>query len=168
MAVHKVIQISSTGAQSEYAGKNSSAGAGDSGEFIIADSTGKIDITFMPTGFGADTNTLVAGEALAAGDFVYVLVGGTVMKADATAIAKRAMGYVLSSVLNGGNATVYFDDSNSSLTGLTPGSTYYLSATSGLATLTAPTTATQFVQSLGIATSATTLHVNIGVSILRA
>ena len=40
MAVHKVIQISSTGAQSEYAGKSSSSGAGDSGEFIIADASG--------------------------------------------------------------------------------------------------------------------------------
>lgn len=168
MATHKVIQISSTGAQSEYAGKSTSSGAGDAGEFPILDGSGKLDTSFMPTGFGSDVNTLVAGEALAAGDFVYVLAGGTVMKADATTFAKRAMGYVIASVLNAGNATVYFDDSNSALSGLTPGSTYYLSATAGLATLTAPTTATQFVQELGIATSATALHVNIKTPILRA
>lgn len=168
MSTHKVIQISSTGTQSEYAGKSTSAGAGDSGEFAILDGTGKLDVSLMPTGFGADVNTLVAGEALAAGDFVYVLAGGGVMKADATTFAKRAMGYVLASVLNGGNATVYFDDSNSSLSGLTPGGMYYLSATSGLATLTAPTTSTQYVQELGIATSATALHVNIKTPILRA
>lgn len=168
MAVHKVIQQATDGKTSEYTGKASSAGAGDSGEFTILDGAGKLDVTFMPTGFGADTTTLVAGEALAAGDFVYVLVGGTVMKADATTFAKRAMGYVISSVLNAGNATVYFDDSNSSLSGLTPGSTYYLSATSGVATLTAPTTSGQFVQVLGIATSATSLHVNIKEPIQRA
>lgn len=168
MATHKVIQISSTGAQSEYAGKATSAGAGDSGEFPILDGTGKLDVSFMPTGLGSDVTTLVAGEALAAGDFVYVLAGGTVMKADATTFAKRAMGYVIASVLNGGNATVYFDDSNSALSGLTPGGMYYLSATAGQATLTAPTTATQYVQELGIATSATSLHVNIKTPILRA
>lgn len=168
MATHKVIQISSTGAQSEYAGKASSAGAGDAGEFPILDGSGKLDATFMPNGFGSDVSTLVAGEALAAGDFVYVLAGGTVMKADATTFAKRAMGYVIASVLNGGNATVYFDDSNSALSGLTAGSTYYLSATAGVATLTAPTTSGQYVQSLGIATSATSLHVNIKEPILRA
>lgn len=168
MATHKVIQISSTGAQSEYAGKATSAGAGDAGEFPVLDGTGKLDPSFMPTGVGSDVTTLVAGEALAAGDFVYVSAGGTVMKADATTFAKRAMGYVIASVLNGGNATVYFDDSNSALSGLTPGGMYYLSATAGLATLTAPTTATQYVQELGIATSATSLHVNIKTPILRA
>jgi hypothetical protein len=168
MATHKVIQISSNGAQSEYSGKATSAGAGDAGEFPILDGTGKLDVTFMPNGFGSDVTVLVAGEALSAGDFVYVTGAGTAMKADATAFAKRAMGYVLSSVTNGGNASVYFDESNSSLSGLTPGGMYYLSATSGLATLTAPTNSGQFVQELGIATSATSLHVNIKTPILRA
>jgi hypothetical protein len=168
MAVHKVIQVSSTGAKSEYAGKATSSGAGDAGEFPILDGAGKLDITFMPNGLGADSSILVAGEALSAGDFIYVTAGSTVMKADATTFAKRAMGYVIASVLNAGNATVFFDESNSALSGLTAGSTYYLSATSGLATLTAPTTSGQFVQELGIATSATSLHVNIQTPIQRA
>jgi hypothetical protein len=168
MAVRKLIQLNANGTQNEYAGKATSSGAGDASEFPILDGSGKLDVTFMPTGFGADTTTMVAGEALSAGDFVYITVGGGVMKADATTFAKRAMGYVTSSVLNAGNATVYFDDSNTGLSGLTPGSTYYLSATAGVATLTAPTTAGQYVQELGIATSATSLHVNIGVPILRA
>lgn len=168
MATHKVIQISSTGAQSEYAGKSTSAGAGDAGEFTILDGSGKLDITLMPNGVGADSITATAGEALAAGDFVYINGSGGVLKADATTFAKRAMGYVLASVLNAGTATVFFDESNSSLSGLTPGGMYYLSATSGLATLTSPTTSGQFVQELGIATSATSLHVNIKTPILRA
>jgi hypothetical protein len=168
MATHKVIQINSTGAMSEYSGKATSAGAGDSGEFPILDGAGKLDITMMPNGIGADSITATAAEALAAGDFVYITAGGTVMKADATTFAKRAMGYVLASVLNAGTATVFFDESNSALSGLTPGGMYYLSATAGLATLTAPTTATQYVQELGIATSATSLHVNIKTPILRA
>lgn len=168
MAVHKLVQISSTGAQSEYSGKATSAGAGDAGEFAILDGAGKIDPSLLPNGIGADVNTLIAGEALSAGDFVYITAGGTVMKADATTFAKRAMGYVIASVLNAGNATVYFDDSNSALSGLTPGTTYFLSATAGLATATAPTTAGQFVQELGIATSATSLHIGMKTPILRA
>lgn len=168
MATHKVIQISSTGAHSEYAGKSTSAGAGDAGEFTILDSSGKLDISLMPNGVGAYSITATAGEALSAGDFVYINGSGSVLKADATTLAKRAIGYVLTSVLNAGTATVFFDESNSSLTGLTPGSTYYLSATAGVATLTAPTTSGQFVQEIGVATSATNLHVNFKTSILRA
>lgn len=168
MATHKVIQISSTGAQSEYAGKTTSAGAGDAGEFPILDGSGKLDITLMPNGVGADSITGTAGEALAAGDFVYINGSGGILKADATTYAKRAMGYVLTSVLNAGTATVFFDESNSSLSGLTPGTKYFLSATPGLSTLTAPTTSGQFVQALGVATSTTSLHVNIQEPVLRA
>jgi hypothetical protein len=168
MAVHKVIQVASNGTQSEYAGKSTSAGAGDSGEFIIADGSGKIDISYLPNGVGADAITATAGEALSAGDFVYISSGGTVLKADATTFAKRAMGYVLASVSNAGTATVYFDESNSALSGLTIGSNYFLSATAGAATTTAPTTSGQYVQALGVATSATSLHVNIQEPILRA
>lgn len=168
MATHKLIQISSTGAQSEYAGKSTSAGAGDAGEFGVLDGSGKWDISMMPNGVGADAITATAGEALVAGDFVYITAGGTAMKADATTFAKRAMGYVLSAVSNAGTATVFFDESNSALSGLTPGTKYFLSATAGLTTATAPTTAGQFVQVLGTATSATSLHVNIQEPILRA
>jgi hypothetical protein len=168
MAVRKLIQLNANGTQNEYAGKATSVGAGDASEFPILDASGKLDITFMPNGVGADSITATAGEALVAGDFVYISVGGSVMKADATTFAKRAMGYVLASVVNAGAATIYFDESNSSLSGLTIGSNYYLSATAGLATLTAPTTSGQFVQPLGVATSTTSLHVNIGTSILRA
>ena len=169
MAVHKVIQVSSTGAKSEYSGKATSAGTADAGEFVTAGTDGKIDISYFPNGIGADANTLVAGEALVGGDFVYILANGTVMKADATAFAKRSMGYVLASVLNAGNATVFYDENNSALSGLTPGTTYYLSATAGVVTATASNIiAGQFLQELGVATTATSLHVNIKETILRA
>lgn len=168
MAAHKVIELSSNGSQSEYAGKSTSAGAVDAGEFVVLGAGGKLDPTVLPNGVGADAVTAIAGEALVAGDFVYIAAGGTVMKADATTFAKRAMGYVTAAVANAGTATVFFDESNSALSGLTPGAKYFLSAAAGLATATAPTTAGQFVQCLGIATSATSLHVNIQEPILRA
>ena len=167
MAVHKLEQVNSNGTKQEYAGKAVSTGAGDSGEFVIASTDGKIDISYMPNGVAADTISLVAGEALAAGDFVYITGTGTVMKADATTLAKQARGYVLVSVLNAAQATIYFDESNSSLSGLTPGATYYLSTTPGTATTTPPTGSGNIVQQLGFASSATNLHVNIEESITR-
>jgi hypothetical protein len=69
---------------------------------------GKIDASmFVSNGIGSDANTFVAGEALAAGDFVYVTTARMVMKADA-GLAKRAMGYVIASKFYcQGNALVY-------------------------------------------------------------
>ena len=168
MAVRKLVQQNTNGTKQEYAGIATSAGAGSASEFPILDASGKLDPSFMPNGVIADVNTLTAGEALAAGDFIYILAGGTVMKADSTAIGKQARGYVLSAVANGAPATVYFDESNSVLTGLTPGSTYYLSNTAGGVTLTPTTTAGQISQELGFATSATSIHVNIQEPVIRA
>lgn len=168
MAIRKVIQLASTGVQSEYTGLNASAGAGSAGDFMVADATGKLDPSFLPNGVGADAVTGTAGEALSAGDMVYISGTGTILKADATTPAKAARGYVLAAVLNAAPATVYFDDSNSSLSALTPGATYYLSPTAGTVSTTPPTTSGQIVQELGFATSATSLHVNIQESITRA
>jgi len=168
MAVRKLIQVASTGAQSEYAGVATSSGAGDAGEFVILDASGKIATAQLPNGIGADAITATAGEALAAGDMVYISNTGTILKADATAPAKAARGYVLTAVSNAASATVYFDESNTSVSGLTPGATYYLSATAGGVTTTPTTTAGQIVQEVGFAVSATNLHVNIQEPITRA
>jgi hypothetical protein len=161
MAVTKLIKLNTDGSQIEYSGKSVSAGAGDSGEFVILAATGKIDPSVLPNGVGADATTGTAGEALNAGDIVYISNTGTVLKADATTPAKQARGYVLVAVANAAVATVFFDESNTAVTGLTPGATYYLSATPGLVTATPPITTGQIVQQIGFATSATSLHVNI-------
>ena len=168
MAIRKVIQVATSGVQSEYAGLNASAGAGSAGDFIIAAADGKIDPTFMPNGIGADSITATAGEALVAGDMVYISGTGTILKADATTPAKAARGYVLAAVLNAATATVFFDESNTGVSGLTPGATYYLSATAGAVVTAPPTTAGQIVQEVGFAVSATNLHINIQEAITRA
>jgi hypothetical protein len=168
MAVHKLIQVNTNGTQQEYAGKSTSAGSGDAGEFVTLDAAGKLDASLLPNGVGADANTLTSGEALSAGDFVYITAGGTVLKADCTAIGKAARGYVLAAVANAAPATVYFDESNNVLTGLTPGATYYMHSTAGGVTSTPTTTTGQIVQEVGFATSATSLHVNIQEPIIRA
>lgn len=167
MAVRKLIQKNADGSEVEYSGKSASAGAGDVGEFITRDATGKIDPTNFPNGYGADAVSATAGEALSAGDFIYFNATGGILKADATSPAKAARGYVLAAVPNATVGVVYFDESNSSLAALTPGSEYYLSVTAGGVTVTPTIVAGQIAQSLGIATSATSLHVNIGRPVTR-
>lgn len=139
--------------------KTSSAGAGDSGKVVALDGSGRIDSSMMPVGIGADTATITASEALAAGDFVNVWnsTGAKVRKADATTAGKEAHGFVLAAVANGAPASVYFEGSNTAVTGLTPGP-QFLSTTAGTAASAAPTGSGNVVQRLGVATSATSLN----------
>ena len=48
--------------------KTTSAGAGDSGKVVALDAAGRIDNSMMPVGIGADTASIQASEALAAGE----------------------------------------------------------------------------------------------------
>lgn len=142
----------------EVAGLQSSAGAGDAGKIPALDSTGRIDSTMMPVGVVADTKAIACTENLAAGDFVnvYNSSGLKCRKADASGgVAKKAHGFVLAGVTSGQDATVYFEGTNTQVSGFTPGATVYLSATPGAATATAPSTATHIVQELGAALAAT-------------
>ncbi len=139
--------------------KTSSAGAGDSGKVVALDAAGRIDSTMMPVGIGADTATITTSEALAAGDLVNIWnsTGAKVRKADATTAGKEAHGFVLASFGSATSATVYFEGTNTAVTGLTPGP-QYLSTTAGVASATAPSAAGNVVQRVGFATSATTMN----------
>lgn len=166
--------------------KNTSAGAGDAGKIpalngsgilddsiinatvsssankiVKLDASGKLDVTVMPTGIGADTASIVASEALAAGDLINIWNdAGTakVRKADASTAGKEAHGFVLAAVSASANATVYFEGSNTQCTGLTPGVQFLSAATAGKTVSTAPTGAGKAVQRVGFAISATTLN----------
>ena len=147
------------GTVTEKAAIITSAGAGDSGKVIALDATGKLDTSFMPVGIGADTQVITASEALAAGDWVNVWnsTGAKVRKADATVAGKEAHGFVLSAVSSSAAATVYFEGTNTAVTGQTPG-VVFLSTTAGTGTTTAPSTSGNAVQRIGFATSATTVN----------
>ena len=137
----------------------SSAGAGDADKVVATGSDGKIDVTLMPTGIGPNVALIEASENLAAGDFVNIhdSTGAKVRKADASN-GRSAHGFVLSSVTSGQDATVYRSGSNTALTSLTPGASYYLSTSSaGLPTATAPTASGTIVQQLGVAESTTAI-----------
>jgi hypothetical protein len=138
----------------------SSAGAGDANKIISTDGSGRIDGTLMPVGIGADIQTVLASEALSAGDFVNVFDNaGTpnVRKADADN-NRPVNGFVLSAVLSAANATVYRSGSNTALTGLVAGTYYYLGATAGAVSTSVPAlSGNNLVQGLGYAVSTTAI-----------
>ena len=176
--------------------KNTSAGAGDAGKIpalnasgilddtiinatvttaankiVKLDGSGKLDVTVMPTGIGADTASITASEALAAGDLVNIWNnGGTanVRKADASTSGKEAHGFVLSAVSASAAATVYFEGTNTQQTGLTPGVQFLSATTAGKATATAPTGTGKVVQRVGLAVSATAFNAEFSDPIVLA
>jgi hypothetical protein len=139
----------------------SSTGVGDANKIVQTDSSGKLDSTLMPPGIGAATESMIAFEALSAGDFVNIYLNSTVRnarKADASN-GRIAHGYVTSSVTVGNNATVILQGTNTALTGLTIGNRYYLSATTpGVATTTAPIVSGNIIQFLGVAVTTTSIN----------
>jgi hypothetical protein len=160
-----------SGLLTEVAAIITSAGAGDSGKIVALDAAGKLDASFMPTGVGADTQSIVSSENLAAGDLVNVFnSAGTpkVRKADASAAGKEANGFVLAVVTAPAAATVYFEGSNTQVSGLTGGKQYLDPANPGKSTHVAPTTAGQVVQPVGSATAAAVLNFESGVPVLLA
>lgn len=148
-----------------------SAGAGDAGKIVALDSTGRIDNSMMPVGIGADTQVVVTSEALAAGDVVNIWNNaGTpnARKADASVTGKEGMGFVLAAVTSGGNATVYFEGTDTQVTGQTAGVVYLSATTPGKTTSTAPSASGQVVQRIGYAVSATAVNFNAAVPIVLA
>lgn len=171
MAAKKYVQIGSGGAKEEVQASDSSAGAGDAGKIVALDASGKLDNSMMPVGIGADTKSLVTSENLAAGDIVNVWNDtGTAKarKADATAVGKKGVGFVLAAVTSPAAATVYFEGTITGLSGLTIGTEYFLDTTAGLITATPPAATGNVLQSVGIAISATELSFEPGDAFTRA
>lgn len=166
----KLIKKNVDGTQQEYLGADASNGAPDAGEFVKLNAAGKLDETMMPDGVGADQLSMVASEAVTAGDYLYITASGEVAKADASIIAKKAVCFATESVAAMSPVKVKFDDTNTFVAGLTPGVVYFLSdATAGDVTDTAPTTAGSIVQQVGVALNATTIHSDIAaVPVIRA
>lgn len=161
------------GQLTEKAATTASTGASEAGVIVALDTSGKLDPSMFPAGIGGSAVSVVASEALSAGDFVNLWddTGVTKMrKADATAgLGKQAHGFVLDNVLSAASGTVYFEGQNTALTGLTGGTTYFLSDTTpGGVTATAPTTAGYIVQRLGVAYSTSAVDFERNQPIVRA
>jgi len=144
-----------------------SAGAGDAGKIVKTDSTGRFDTSLMPVGIGADTQDIVSFEDLVAGDFVNIFDDGgspSVRKADASN-GRDANGFVLAGVTAPALATVYFEGTNTQLSGMTAGARQYLSTAGGVTEIPNTTTG-QLHQYLGKASSPTELNIELADCIL--
>ena len=159
MAAKKFLRLVN-GVLTEIFGVQTSAGAANAGDLVSLDDTGRIHNSMMPVGIGTDTATVTASEALAAGDWVNIWNdAGTakVRKADATTAGKEVHGFVLSAVTSGNPATVYFEGTNTQVTGQTPGPVY-LRTTAGAGGATIPSASGNVVQQIGVAVSATAVN----------
>lgn len=158
------------GILTEVFGVQSSAGAANAGDLVALDDTGHISNDMMPVGIGADTATITASENLGDGDFVNVWNdAGTakVRKADATTAGKDTHGFVLAAFTSGNPATVYFEGTNTHVTGQTPGPVF-LQTTAGAGGSTVPSASGNVVQQIGVAVSATAINFERGTPVVLA
>lgn len=143
-----------------------SAGAGNDGDIIALDSTGRIDVSVLPVGVGPDVASITVSEAagLAAGDYVNIFdsTGEKVRLAD-NSNNRPAHGFVKAGYADAATAIVYFEGPNDDLSGMTPGARQYLDTAGGhTATPLVPVTdAGKTHQFLGIAINATTINTDI-------
>ena len=152
------LKFNADGSLGEVTPGSTSAGAGDAGKLLVLDAQGRFDIGAMPTGIGADTQTMVASEAIADGDFVNIYNNAgakNCRKAIATDNTKPANGFVLAGVASLGSATVFVRGINShvalgTFVAVNVGSKAFLSPTvAGGAQTAVPTTTNQIAQTLG-------------------
>lgn len=135
-------------------------GSANANAIPALNSSGVFDSSMLPPGTGTvDSVTVTASVALSAGNMVnlYDNSGTLGAKLADCSTGLKAHGYVTAAVASGASATVYLNDQNTALTGLTPGSDYYLS-TAGSVSASAPTTSGYLLQKLGVALSATSLQ----------
>lgn len=169
MAAKKLLRLIG-GVITEVFGVQTSAGAGNAGDIVALDDTGRINNSMMPVGIGADTAVIDASEGLAAGDWVNVWNDGgaaKVRKADATTAGKDTHGFVLAAFTSGNPATVYFEGTNTQVAGQTPGPVY-LQTTAGTGGATAPSASGNLVQQVGVALSATSVNFERGAPVVLA
>lgn len=136
---------------------STSAGVADANKIVATAANGRLDASVMPVGIGVLAETIVASEALTAGDFVNIWDNaGTrnVRKADASN-GREASGFVLSNAANAAIATVMLSGLNNAVTGLTIGRRYLSATTPGASTATAPSAVGQIYQPIGFAVSTT-------------
>lgn len=154
----------------EVFGVQASAGAANAGDIVALDDSGRIDNSMMPVGIGADTATITASENIGDGDWVNVwndAGAAKVRKADATTAGKDTHGFVLAAFTSGNPATVYFEGTNTHVTGQTPGAVF-LQTTAGIGGATVPSASGNVVQQIGVAVSATAVNFERGTPVVLA
>lgn len=157
------------GVEREVEGTVTGGTASQAGDIVALDAAGRIDVSLLPVGLGADVFTTTAFETLAAGAFVYIRTDGTAANASANVGGHACSGFVLTGSATGAPATVYFEGQNTALTGLTVGVRYYLSDTTpGAATATPVEGAGKLHQFLGRSISSTNITFEADDVIIKA
>lgn len=161
----------STGRPTQQEATVTSGGSGDAGKIIALDAAGKLDITVMPVGIGAETQVVTASEALTAGQFVQVYDNAgtaSARKALATDLTKPATGYVVDSAASG-SVTVYTDGVNAyipvgAFVAADVGKQVFLSASvSGAVVLAPPSSAGNLLQKLGKITEVGATYIKVAI-----
>ncbi|MFT2588526.1 hypothetical protein, partial [Escherichia coli] len=67
MAAKKILRFVGNNI-TEVFGVQASTGAANAGDIVSLDDSGRLDMSMMPVGMGADTAVIASSEALAAGD----------------------------------------------------------------------------------------------------
>jgi len=130
---------------------------GPSAEVVVStNASGIIDSTLLPA---ADSTTATAGEALTAGQYVYIKSSdGKLYKAVWSSGGNQAIGFVLASFASAATATYYTGGLNTQVSSLTAGTRYYGdSTTAGAVTATVPTGAGTLSQFLGYSVTTTAI-----------
>jgi len=112
---------------------------------------------------GANTDTYLAGTAIAARDAVYISAASSISPALAGSVSSSyAIGFASASAASGGSVVVQSNGILPGFSGLTPAARYYLSATAaGQIQSSIPTGAGNSIVKMGLARSATELHIQI-------
>jgi hypothetical protein len=124
-----------------------------------------------PQGSVSDTNPVTTSEALEAGDLVNIWSDAgqhRARRASAAAAGMEAHGYVMAPFALGATATVYFEGTNSAMTGLTPGKRFLSATQPGKTQAIPPSDPGQVVQRVGFAVSATAMNFDSGEPIALA
>jgi hypothetical protein len=144
-----------TGGACEVEATTVSTGVAEAGDVVALNASGQVDPSMLPN---VDSLTATSGEALTAGDIVYIDAAGEVVKASGASGGNEGQGYVLDSVATATAVTIYFEGRNTALSGLTVGARYFLSdTTAGGLTTTPPADTGELFQYIGRAVSATAI-----------
>lgn len=152
------------GARRQVQALVASVGAADGGKIVATDPTGRLDMSLMPVGIGANTTQAAASETLGAGKFVNYHSDGGVFSARLAdnSNGRQADGFVLEEFTAASVATIYpLDGTNAALSALTVGSRYWLGTAGGVTATPLDETdagnANKISQYLGVAKSVTEL-----------
>lgn len=142
-----------------------STGAGNDGDLVALDPSGKLDVSVLPTGVGPDVKNVVSFENLSSGDYVNLFLDGGVIKARLAdnSNGRDAHGFVKNTVTAPATVNVYFEGPNPNVSGLTIGARQYLGTLGKTIEIPlSPITDTGKIhQFLGIAVSTTEINTDI-------